>query len=224
MGNYLPLDGFGRLALQQDALAPPSPATAPRLVINGVVLKTEGVAELRDAVNTQDAANLVKHDGLDEVFFAAGGKRFVAYGKGMNIPRNVATFGGAVKPANAVFGRDAATILAVDNEVNSYREGAVDSLKRFGLMTSLKVGTIAAAAGLSAIGAGFLSTAVSNVLHTVKDISLAILKGAAGLMGTSVPVAGVIIGVTSFLGDIIYSAFKAEHRKVDYTPIESITK
>lgn len=187
----------------------------PKLVVNGQAIRAEGIAELREGLSAKAASQRVGKDRLDELFFEAGGRHYVAYGQGLKVPARNSTVRYGALPAR---------VLEVDNESNSAGEGAVTAVKLIGVKVGIKVGIVAGVAGLAMVGAGKLSQSVSGVLSKAKHLGHRFLQGAARRMGTSVPVAGVIIGGTVLAVQIGAGALISAERKPDYGPLRDITR
>lgn len=234
MGTYIPQFGFGSQLLQQVAAAPPaaSPAATegagklPTLAALGKELKAERIAELRDDVVISDAVKKLKKDKLDQVFFEAEGKRYVAFGKGMNISRLLEKKVHDTKgqPVEIAFGSVKGRVLEVDDETNTTSEAIFGTIKRYGIWTGAKIGIVAGGAVIGALGLGYFSKAVTGIIHTAKELTVGLFRSIAGRIGTTVPVAGLIVAGTMLVGEAAYTAYKVKHAKPDYAPTLALIK
>jgi hypothetical protein len=208
------------------------------LAINGVNTGGQ-VYELKQGVDKAKALEASKKDGLDNVFFEADGKNFMVQGANLNLSglksdknqvsvevngksylvrENTTDIDNAIKgkvPTNPAAqlnfdGKDfEAKITAVDNEINSAKEGAGRVIGA-GVASGVGVGIVTTGAGI--LGGGllsFISGAASIVLHT-PNVSEPIVNPA---VRTGLIVAGVIAGAT-IAGGAIYGAAKGEHPEV----------
>lgn len=190
-------------------------AAAPRLVIDGVDVRAKAIAELREGVTLPQAIWVTENDRLDEVFFEAAGKRYVAYGQGLKLPAGTT---GDPKSYKALFGKVPATILHVDNQVNTAGEGALEALKLAGVYTVVRLGIV----GLG-IGASRVSESMAGVIGKVKGVAREGLEVIARKTGTKVPVAGAVVVGTLYVGEIALGALIGANRTPDEARVREIT-
>lgn len=130
------------------------------LTINGKSLAVQGIRALRPGITVEQAIQKTKNNGLDEVFFNANGRTYVAYGDSLQISDLARNKIPAVK-----FNTLQADVIAYDDEANSVwegaRKGAVDEVKN---------------------GINYVRTAVGNLITTVQPaVAVAGGVGIAGL-------------------------------------------
>jgi hypothetical protein len=113
--------------------------------INQQSIAVQGVRELRPGISIEQAIQKTKRNGLDEVFFKANGRAYVAYGDAINISKLKKNEIPAI-----MFNGLQADMLAFDDESNSIAEGAYRG-------------------ALNELGnaVGFIRTSVSNILGNV---------------------------------------------------------
>lgn len=113
--------------------------------INQQSIAVQGVRELCPGISIEQAVQKTKKNGLDEVFFTANGRAYVAYGDAINISKLKKNEIPAL-----MFNGLTADMVAFDDEANSITEGAYrGALDELG----------------NAIG--FIRTSVSNLLGNV---------------------------------------------------------
>jgi hypothetical protein len=150
--------------------------------------------DLGDAVG-DDLQGYTEHNGLDEIFFRADGKDYVAYGKKIDTDAaddadNIAK--GSSNPLT--FNGKEATIITIDDEANTFREGWFNA-------THSDVGTaIIGGATAAGLGMGFPGGAITMAVF-----------GAAGFAAS-----------TTLVGTVgaIHGAFN----KPDYSSIDEVAK
>lgn len=113
--------------------------------INHQSIAVQGVRELRPGISIEQAIQKTKKNGLDEVFFTANGRAYVAYGDAINISKLKKNEIPAL-----MFNGVKADMHAFDDEANSVAEGAYRG-------------------ALDELGnaVGFVRTSVSNILSNV---------------------------------------------------------
>ncbi len=128
--------------------------------INQQSIAVQGVRELRPGISIEQAIQKTKKNGLDEVFFKANGRAYVAYGDAINISKLKKNEIPAL-----MFNGLQADMLAFDDEANSVAEGAYrGALDELGNAVS------------------FVRTSVSNILGNVGPTVLGVAAvGGVGL-------------------------------------------
>ena len=132
------------------------------LTINGRQIPVQGIRPLRPGITIEQAVQKTKNNGLDEVFFASGGRNYIAYGDSLNLSglkRN--------QIPEIKFNDAKADVVAYDDEANSVWEGmskgAVDEIKT----------------GMNAV-----RTAINNLVTTVTPAVAA--AGGVGIAGLGI--------------------------------------
>ena len=165
-------------------------------------LHIEGIKEINKT--PQRAAEITKKDGLDEVYFTAGDKSYVAFGKGMETSKFKAKEG-------ITFEGSKAEINSTDNEVNSAKDGAKKALKSVIGVLGIGAGTVAA----GTLGLGMTAFSMFGG-------SAAITTGFA-IGGGVFTLAGAAAGGALVAGGgAIYGAIKAKDG--NYEALNSVTK
>jgi hypothetical protein len=122
----------------------------------------EGIRELN--VPVKEAIEKTRRDGIDQIFFRAGGKDYVAYGKDINMESFIDVADKSSKAGDPMlFNGQEISIYAdaIDDEANTFRQGFNHALdKNQGLNATICVG--AAAVGGST--AGLMGLAVYPVV------------------------------------------------------------
>lgn len=113
--------------------------------INRQNISVQGIRELRPGITIEQAVQKTKKNGLDEVFFMAQGRAYVAYGDSIDLSKLKKNDIPAV-----MFNNMSADLIAFDDEANSIAEGAArGAIEELG----------------NAIG--FVRTSVGNLIKTV---------------------------------------------------------
>lgn len=171
------------------------------LSINNREIAVQGIRTLRAGITIEQAVQKTKNNGLDEVYFTAGGKNYVAYGDSLalsDLKRNkipAVTFNGAK-----------ADVVAYDDEANSLWEGmskgAVDEIKSG--MTAVRTAisnlvttvgpAVATAGGVGVAGIGIYQMwrASQNVGTVGASLTMSAGGGAAGWIGDALK--GSVVG------------------------------
>ena len=159
----------------------------------------EGIKELKVPVDVAKDVN--KKNGLDEVYFNAGGKDYVAYGKGMSVDK--------LKASSITLEGKAAKVLDFNNEINSAGEGALKAPVK--------------AAGFVLEGVGALAGAYGTIATygVACGVGSGMASGAAIMMGGAFIGAGVVLGAgIAAGGGALYGAL----RHADYGSIDKVAK
>lgn len=130
------------------------------LSINGQQIQVQGIRPLRPGITIEQATQKTKGNGLDEVYFNANGRTYIAFGDALNI----SSLKKSQIPA-VMFDNKKADLITYEDEANSVWEGA----KR-GAVEEVKTGMNA------------VRTAVNNLITTVQPaVAVAGGVGIAGL-------------------------------------------
>lgn len=149
------------------------------LALNGVNVGGT-IRELKDGVKIESAIAAAKKDGLDQVFFEANGKNYVAAGEKLDL-KGIKT--GAVPVSDFRINGNIfdAKIIDVDNEVNSAGEG----IKKLSILFC----------GEGIVGGTLSVRAISKGMAAGGDPGLSkSLGGFAGLVGTALLIGATIGG------------------------------
>ena len=215
------------------------------LTINGVNIAVQGVRALKPGITIEQASQKVKANGLDEVFFTANGKAYVAYGDSLNLS--------GLKKNNipsVTFEGVKADIISYDDEANSVLEGA-----RMGSMKALRdssdavfsavknivttIGpTVSIAGGVGVAGYGLYQMIKTGGQAGTVGATLSAAPGMPGLAGgvwdalksgvvgglKMIAVAGAVGAGISMGYGAIKGAMEARSTNKDYASIASITE
>jgi hypothetical protein len=208
------------------------------LAINGVSTGGQ-VYELKSNIDKTAALQAAKKDGLDNVFFEAEGKNFMVSGQNLDLSglksdknqvsvevngKSFLVRENSVDMQNALKGKvptnptasiqfsdheSNAKITAVDNEINSAKEG-VKNVVGGAIGAGAGIGVVVTGAGIVAGGLGsFISGAASIFLRTTyKSEPIVNPAVRAGI------IAGVVIAGATIGGAAIYGAAKGTHPEV----------
>lgn len=175
------------------------------LTINGVNIPVQGIRALRAGITIEQASQKTKGNGLDEIFFIANGKAYVAYGDSLNLS-------GLKKNSIPVvtFEGQKADIVAYDDEANGIWEGmklgAVKAIKDtsdavYGAVKNI-ITTIGPTAGI----AGGVGIAGFGIYQMIKAGSQGAATGAvSAALGSAAPAAGLPPGLTRGVWDALKS-------------------
>lgn len=167
-------------------------------------LNIDGVRELRVPIDV--AQEVTKKNGFDEIYFSAGGKDYVAFGKGIDLK----SLSKSLVPAK-LKGLNI-DIKYIDDEANTAAQGAKTALKSL-------TGKIVKGAGIIGGGfVGFLPVAIGNGL-AFGGAAIGTL-GVIGFIGGGALIGGALaVGVTAGVGAAI-GTFKG----TDMATIDKVTK
>lgn len=174
------------------------------LTINGINIPVQGIRALKPGITIEQASQKTKSNGLDEIFFTANGKAYVAYGDSLNLS-------GLKKNSipSVTFEGQKADIIAYDDEANSIWEGAklgsAKALKDssdavFGAIKNI-ITTIGPTAGI----AGGVGIAGYGIYQMIKASGQGAATGAVSAALSSTPAAGLPPGMASGIWDALKS-------------------
>lgn len=155
-----------------------------QLSLNGVPVGAKQIVPLRAELQKPDgiaeASRKTQRNGIDEVYFQQDGTHFVAYGRGMDLPK----LGENQAPA-VLFNDRPATFAMAEDEVNGLGErmgrGAVKGAKLLGITIGIA----------SAIPAAVYQKALTNASTRG---SILTVVGVAGLVGLAAGTVGALGG------------------------------
>jgi hypothetical protein len=164
-------------------------------------LNYEGIREVN--VPNSQALEKTKEDGLKEVFFKAGDKEYVAYGKNLDVDKFKNSFSTTFEGAEV-------KIDFVDNEANTALEGTNKALKSEDGIAAKSFAAVAGAGIGLVVGAVAGRFAGGPVFTLVTAVSSAIITGIAMAKVTEAGVATA-------------GAIKAGKKEADYQAVMQIS-
>lgn len=154
------------------------------ILLNGRQLDVQGIKELKTGLSIQEAAQKTKKNGVDEIYFTANGKNYLAYGDALKIGELAQN-----KIATVTYNANAGSVVAYENELNSFGEGL-----KSGAMGGVKKAKDA------------VLGAVSNTITSVGPTATLAVGGVIGLSGLAMWRGVAMQGATpmgNMLGDLL---------------------
>lgn len=203
------------------------------ILLNGRQLDVQGINELKSGLSIQEASLKTKKNGVDEIYFTANGKNYLAYGDALKIGEL-----GQNKIATVTYKGYTGSVVAYENEINSFGEGlksgAMGGVKKakdavlgavsntitsVGPTTTLAVGGVIGLSGL-AMWRGVAMQGATPMSNMLSDL---LKNGSIGALKVITLAGAIGFGVSAIAGSIggISEALTTEK---DYSTIAAVTK
>ncbi len=202
------------------------------ILLNGHQLNVQGIQELKSGLSIQEAAAKTAKNGLDEVYFTANGKNYLAYGDALQIgelgKNNIAT---------VTYKGYTGNVVAYQNEANSALEGmksgSLEGIKKvkdsvlgavgntitsIGPTTTVAVAGVVGLAGL-AMYRGIAMQGLSPMGNMIGDL---LKNGSVGALKVITIASAIGFGVAT-IGGAIGGMSEALSKEKDYSSIANVT-
>jgi len=198
------------------------------LVFNNISVKATGIGEYNTDIPLDVAKAAIKDDGLDQIIFSTQGKTYIAYADGLNfeglkqknVPSSIFEGNVPMTLKGRFEGKEAEiTVLHIDNEANTYSEGARKLLlvtaATQAIPNALQVGLAPAAGRAAANGTNTMAKVTRWAGNAVTKMGQ---KTGLGTVGVALAVGALSLGVGVGGGAVYYGHFRGE----DYKPVKGL--
>lgn len=194
----------------------------------GVVFSSLGISlpeahSLKTGLLPEKAVKMTAGNGIDEVFLqSASGEHWVAYGRGLPMDRLRVGFSGHM-------GGVPVTIAALDNEINSSREGIARLFGFYGRKGRTALDPAASALGQTVVAGatmGGLGVVGWVLKRPIPALAPAVGTFTGAVSGGVLPtVAGFLLGVTALVGvSAVGAALWGRYRKSDPATLSMVLR
>lgn len=198
------------------------------LSFNQISLKSTEIGEYNKDIPMPVAQAAIKDDGLDQVIFEANGTRYIAYADGMNfeglkqgnVPASIFEGNLPMTVQGSFEGKNTdIKILHIDNESNTYSEGAKNLLlitaASQAVPTAIQIALAPAAARAAANGTNLMAKITR---WTGGLVTKAAQKTHLGVAGVSIGVGALILGAGVAGGALYYGRIRGQ----EYAPVKGL--